>query len=1294
MLAPKDILDDRYRIVRELGQGGYGTVYLAEELSDAELLGQDAAPLVLRHVALKVLRTDKAWSKRLVGEVRALCKLNHPNIVTVYGYRREPTPYVAMEFIEGQPLSEVMGEPARQDLQRTLRWLIGVAEALGHAHARGVVHRDLKPHNILITEDSWPKVVDFGLSWLLDRDETASRRVGTPGYLAPELIEQTGFTPDHRVDVYGFGATLFATFAGASPFSSNSVLGIVHRQMSGQFAFPDTFPHALRPLVERCLDPDPLGRPRTAAAVAEELRRIALAPAALSVAGEARDALDRWDVLPDRVDVRDARLARAATFDHPNRGRGVKLELATSADPEAPLTGAFSYAGAAESATRRVHEALEMAWPGVELSLYGARVVQNSSGARYLSADGSTVPVLDPYFPIPVGTVVKAEGVRSGACGSRALVDARKARTPGRNLLLGNVVHDTLEALMGDDAPTTLDAAFERAIRRSRWYAIAVGIDDDALLKLRDDLDTHFDALEDWTKRERGVARAAEASRASGRYGIEGRIDLAFIDQQRVRILELKTGRRQNADHVRQLRCYMLMWDGFAEATGRAVEGELLYSANAARSPIQRRSHEVERDVILARNNVVALHRWFSNADTAYRPPSFGEQPRLCQDSPCNYRRKDCERQTAVLGNLSGQAIEQVSIDPSVWGHADATLVRAARSYYYHWLRCIEQEYRAASHEMGNVFRSASLASRIAEMHAVADGTIATIDRTTRTLVLTIDNPGIFHSDDEVLIHRGDVDTDPFVTGRVRHADRQRLEIACESLALLDGAAQDGWVVDLQQRRIGFSAMQRALYAFIESGDTRRIERLVLPHRAGIAGQRGIAGTTPPTPIATPTDVRESRLNRDQQRAIQTALDGHDALLVHGPPGTGKTTVIAELTARLVARGQRVLLAACTNSAVDTMLARVVDAGVVDVLRIRSMHGASPELVAALERAGRNPALHFTSDLQRETPSLARLGQRLADTAVFAATATACAQAEPLDALRTVLAASTSTTVDAGQTEPLFDVAIVDEASQLTEPLTLAPLGLARRFVLVGDDKQLPPVVRATDALTAQLGALPVALSEAGIGGLDRSLFERLRPHVPHVLLREQYRMNEGVQQFPNRYYYDGALIAADGVGDRQLAVGDLSALDEEMQRRLDPTKPSVWVDVGGEDEGRMHRGEADEIVRTVAALMLQLDAAGAAKADSVGVVAPFRAQCHAVRAGLDRALPPTLAKLVEVATVERFQGREKDAMLVSLVCREWNEFVMEPRRLNVSLTRARTKVIVFGARALGRRLIEGLPSD
>ena len=1283
MFRRGEFIDEKYRVVREAGSGAYGVVYEAEELDRMDLL-DSPSETVLRRVAIKIVDRLDVRRKRFGAEVRALCRLNHPAIVQVFGYGvtlidpvherggENPTrPYLAMEFVDGLALSDIPAPEARSHVPRFVGTFIHVAEALAHAHARGVIHRDLKPHNILLGSDGIPRVVDFGLSWLVQPDEDASRRLGTPGYIAPELLDADAPAADHRADVYSLGATMFAVFAGRSPFRADGFMATMRAQLEGDFEFPDEFPPALRSLVKRCLSPDPLNRPRTAALVAEELRLIALSPGLMQTGGATTRGLAEFEDLPARVDVRDAKLTSLSEFDHPTRGAGLKFSVLTG---ESETTGGFVYAAKENSATRRVHDVFASAWDGAEISIYDARPVQDSSARRFLAADGSTVPVLEPYFPVSVTDVATAEGVRCGACASRVLVDLRARRDWGTNLVIGSLAHDMLESLVREDRSLDeFDSIFDEALATRRIDAVAAGIADGDVDGIRTRLRSHFENLRRWTEPTRS-AKLAEVKRYSSRYGLEGRIDLALVDDEETQIIELKTGSYESPQHERQLRCYALLWDAIAAAKESRVVGRLLYSKTGKSKPLNRRAHNREREVVIARNDVVAMHRYFSDGDTAYRPLAFGDDPQRCNDYPCRFRRKECERQRAVLGNFHGRELALEDIDRSVWaGDVDTRVVRAAREYYAHFVRLIEREYRAASRAMGAVFRTATVRDRVAALRALEGARLQSASRADRRVVFACDAWGVFDVGDPVIAHRGDFDAEPALAGRVVRRDHQALTIECAGADFATGLPPDGWVIDKDVLRIGFRAMHKALYRFISDSNAARLERIVLP-ALDAAGQRSLPGTETAVDEWQVAGSGTTELNRAQREAVGRALEANDAFLIHGPPGTGKTTVIAELVSELVADDKRVLLAACTHTAVNNVLARVVEAGVTDVLRVGSVRRSSDELNQALLDAKRPLDGHFSDELGLRSTSLESLGARLRSVRVVAATTNAC------------VSSSVFSVIDEGSAEPAFDVAIIDEASQLTEPLALGAINLARRFVLVGDDRQLPPVVTADDALSPNVDSPDGALAESGLAGLDHSLFARLRPHVPHVMLTTQYRMSASVQAFPNRAFYDGRLSAWDGVRDREMPWSG-AALDGDDP--LAPSRGFVWIESNPADTPRRNDHEVALVAESVGRLLSTLGVQNPARA--IGVVSPYRAQCHAIRSAL-RELPGGAS--IEVDTVERFQGREKEVMLVSLVTSEWSEFVMSPERLNVTLTRARSKVIVIGSASVRQRLFDSYGID
>jgi DNA replication ATP-dependent helicase Dna2 len=356
--------------------------------------------------------------------------------------------------------------------------------------------------------------------------------------------------------------------------------------------------------------------------------------------------------------------------------------------------------------------------------------------------------------------------------------------------------------------------------------------------------------------------------------------------------------------------------------------------------------------------------------------------------------------------------------------------------------------------------------------------------------------------------------------------------------------------------------------------------------------------------------------NASQDAAVRRAVAAEDLALIHGPPGTGKTYTIARTIRALVERGDRVLLSAFTNRAVDNALEALRDQGFEGFVRFGTEHGVRPDMRPfLLERRG-DP-----EERARE----------LREARVVAATTASCGSRI--------------------MREQSFDVALVDEASQLTEPATLAAINRAKRFVLVGDHHQLPPVVRTENELS-------------------RSLFERLIETHPEagVMLDRQYRMAQRIQSFSSREFYDGTLRPASGAVARQriddLEGVSLEALPEELRERVS------FVEVEGDDERHTDANEADRI----ADLIERLLAAGVDPAD-VGVIAPFRAQVATIAGRVPEA--------VTVDTVDRFQGSSKEVVIVSLVATDPDDMegpiFDDYRRVNVALTRAKKSLVLVG---------------
>ncbi len=235
----------RYLIEKLLGEGSMGRVYLALD------------PAIERRVALKVihphlLQSDQGREivERFRREAKAAGRLSHANAVAVYDYGDDPAgAYIAMEYVEGKSLKEYLEERGRMELTQILELMTQLLDGLDYAHRHGVVHRDIKPGNIMLFADGRIKITDFGIAHLDDSQLTRTgMMVGSPAYMAPEQC--LGTTVDGRADIFAAGVVLYELLTGERPFAGQQGTTIVQRIL---FAEPDP-PSKLNPLLPQALD--------------------------------------------------------------------------------------------------------------------------------------------------------------------------------------------------------------------------------------------------------------------------------------------------------------------------------------------------------------------------------------------------------------------------------------------------------------------------------------------------------------------------------------------------------------------------------------------------------------------------------------------------------------------------------------------------------------------------------------------------------------------------------------------------------------------------------------------------------------------------------------------------------------------------------------------------------------------------------------------------------------------------------------------------------------------------------
>ena len=425
---------------------------------------------------------------------------------------------------------------------------------------------------------------------------------------------------------------------------------------------------------------------------------------------------------------------------------------------------------------------------------------------------------------------------------------------------------------------------------------------------------------------------------------------------------------------------------------------------------------------------------------------------------------------------------------------------------------------------------------------------------------------------------------------------------------------------------------------------------------------------SPPCSASVLSSSAQMQLNVDQHRAIEKVMSAQDYALVLGMPGTGKTTTIAHIIRALISQGKSVLLTSYTHTAVDNILLKIRDDNI-PILRLGAPSKVHPDVQRFAELGG-------SSTMK----TMEELRGSYEDSKVVATTC--------LGVNHPIFR------------ERIFDYCIVDEASQITLPVCLGPIRMAKTFILFGDHYQLPPLVQN---------------KEAQEGGLDVSLFKLLSDAQPSsvVNLEHQYRMCEDIMTLSNTLIYSGHLkCGTPTVASRSLSIPNIAGLKQhhanpltltssQSQRSLclgpnhgscwlrdlvDPTTKACLVntDTLTYPNQAIDSAKGSRIVNTVEAtlcaqLVESLISTGISPKD-IGVITFYRSQLSVLKQNLRHHLPD-----LEMHTADKFQGRDKEVVILSCVRsnpdRNVGDLLRDWRRVNVAFTRARTKLLVLGSK-------------
>lgn len=439
--------------------------------------------------------------------------------------------------------------------------------------------------------------------------------------------------------------------------------------------------------------------------------------------------------------------------------------------------------------------------------------------------------------------------------------------------------------------------------------------------------------------------------------------------------------------------------------------------------------------------------------------------------------------------------------------------------------------------------------------------------------------------------------------------------------------------------------------------------------------------------------IRFPWLNPTQEKAVNEVLWAKDVAIVHGPPGTGKTTTLVEAINETLMRESQVLVCAQSNMAVDWISEKLVDRGV-NVLRIGNptrvndkmlgftyerrfeAHPDYPQLwairkaIRELRKNRKKGSESYHQKLERLKSRATELEIRINSELLGEARVIAC-----------TLVGSAHRLLEGMKFGTLF----IDEAAQALEAACWIPMRRASRVILAGDHCQLPPTVKSIAALRA---------------GLGKTLMERIAENKPEVvtLLKIQYRMNEEIMRFSSDWFYHGEVESAPQIKYRSILEDDspitwIDTSNEENQvtiegddvvsgeKRDDMNFHEQFV---GESFGRINKAEADLTLLTLAEYLTQVGKRRVLEESiDVGIISPYRAQVQYLKRLLKKyEFFKPYRRLISVNTVDGFQGQERDVILISLV-RSNDEgqigFLKDLRRMNVAMTRARMKLIILG---------------
>lgn len=538
-----------------------------------------------------------------------------------------------------------------------------------------------------------------------------------------------------------------------------------------------------------------------------------------------------------------------------------------------------------------------------------------------------------------------------------------------------------------------------------------------------------------------------------------------------------------------------------------------------------------------------------------------------------------------------------------------------------------------------------------------------------------LDHPHQFSSGKNVSLFSNAVQGQAELNGTIKSLGRNSMKVIVNCEELPDWCYEGKLGLNIQFDENSYLEMQKALDQLLKGKPKRCLELLEM-----------VYGEKEPE-YETGEAVQINSLNASQNRAIQHVLGAKDIAVVHGPPGTGKTSTMVQAIRLVVQTEGQVLVCAPTNTAVDLISVKLLELGV-RVLRLGHPARVSEHTQACSLDGSMAASPHYKTikSLRRNAETYFQMagkykrvfGKEEAEqrAAYYAEAKASLKEARLLEDLveeelfRTseVICCTPVSSTHRGLAGKKFKSLFFDEASQALEPLVWIPLLKCERLILFGDHFQLPPVVKSM---------------EAKAGGLDRSMLDRcIELDRSTVLLNRQYRMNRVIMGFSNAWFYKGELTADESVSSQVLANESEHYLDKCLEF-IDTAGCDFEEEQNPESLSYSNPGEGRVLYKHLQQLLESYSNLPYRAAIDIGVICPYKEQREWLMSHYEDYKPEqSQVREFSIKTIDGFQGEERDVIYISLVrSNEKQEigFLADQRRMNVALTRARKKLVVIG---------------